>query len=1309
MKSETLQLKRYTFFLLLLFISTAWSTTARAEVTFNCGAAKVWTDKVDYIPGEVAIISGSGWQPGETVDLILFSTNLNVFEHFEVVADNEGNFTGLTYDILEIHWGERFVLDAIGITSGCTAVWHFTDGNSITFNNAPQTGTVFTGVGGTVTYAFSISRDGAGNTFTTTLGTTGLPTGVTAVFSPSSLTFAPGATLSSTLTLTVASTVPAGVHNFTVTGSGGGSRAMTLTVSGCVAPSITTQPINQTITYGSNASFSVTAAGTAPLTYQWQVNTGSGFVNISGANASTFSISQPTVAMSGHQYRVAVTGACGTLTSSAVSLTVSPRTINVVAENKSKVYGSTDPALTYQFTPALIGTDAFTGALSRVAGENVGTYAINQGTLALSGNYTLNFTGAQLTISQLAVTVTADAKTKTFGDVDPALTFVSVPAVGATLANNEVIGFTGSLTRAAGENVGSYAILQGSVANSNYTITYTGANLAIGQLAVAVTADAKTKTFGDVDPALTFVSVPAVGSTLANNEVIAFTGALSRAVGEDVGTYAIGRNTLANSNYTITYTGADLTITPLAVTVTADAKGKTYGQVDPALTFISNPTVGTILANNEVIAFTGALSRAVGEDVGTYAIGQNTLANSNYNISYTGALLTINQLAVTVTADAKGKTYGQVDPALTFVSVPAVGSTLANNEVVAFTGSLTRNSGENVGIYAILQGSVANANYSITYTGADLTIGQLAVTVTADAKSKTYGQVDPALTFVSVPAVGSTLANGLTIGFIGSLSRAIGENVGTYAIGRNTLANSNYTIAYTGANLTITPLAVTVTAEAKSKTYGQVDPPLTFVSSPAVGSTLANGLTIGFTGSLTRAIGENVGTYAIGRNTLANSNYTIAYTSANLTITPLAVTVTADAKSKFCGQVDPALTFVSNPAVGFVLANGEIIRFTGALSRMIGEGVGFYNILRGSLANSNYAITYVGAQLEIRAVSIDASASSTPVPVGSSATLRAVISPAVAGVSVTFTLTNDANSVIFNTTLITDALGRVTATVPSSSLVLGVYMVTATAGSGCASSIAYIPVFDASGNFVTGGGWIDSPSGALVGTTITGKANFGFVSRYRRGSNQVDGNTTFHFNAGNVSFKSTFHESGSLVISGRRATYRGSGTVNDVPGFRFTLVAIDGHLNNGTGPDRFRIRITNGSGVVVYDNGLNAAENTDVSTVLGGGSIVIHEMRQKGSGMEGQTSDGAQISVNAFPNPFSEKVVFDMQFAKEGNAQLEIFDIRGTKVGTLFSQRVEAGLQYRVEYTPTNLLPGMLVYRLILDGEVITGRILYQK
>src|SRR5207237_8945361 len=167
----------------------------------------------------------------------------------------------------------------------------------------------------------------------------------------------------------------------------------------------------------------------------------------------------------------------------------------------------------------------------------------------------------------LAVSITADAKTKVYSSVDPALTFVSSPAVGTVLANGDVLAFSGALTRVAGENIGAYAINQGSVDNSNYSITYTGANLTITQLSVSITADGKTKVYGSVDPALTFVSSPSVGTVLANGDVLAFSGALSRVAGENIGAYAINQGSVNNTNYTISYTGANRTKDRRAVIV----------------------------------------------------------------------------------------------------------------------------------------------------------------------------------------------------------------------------------------------------------------------------------------------------------------------------------------------------------------------------------------------------------------------------------------------------------------------------------------------------------------------------------------------------------------------------------------------------------------------------------------------------------------------------------------------------------------------------------------------------------------------
>jgi hypothetical protein len=121
---------------------------------------------------------------------------------------------------------------------------------------------------------------------------------------------------------------------------------------------------------------------------------------------------------------------------------------------------------------------------------------------------------------------------------------------------------------------------------------------------------------------------------------------------------------------------------------------------------------------------------------------------------------------------------------------------------------------------------------------------------------------------------------------------------------------------------------------------------------------------------------------------------------------------------------------------------------------------------------------------------------------------------------------------------------------------------------------------------------------------LTGKANFGFVSKFQNGASTPTGNTEFQFKAGNMKFKSTSYE--WMVISGgKKAQYKGFGTINGAGSYNFILTAIDGQQPGGGGADKFRIKIW-GSGGVIYDNQMNDPDSNDPTTVLGGGSIVIH-------------------------------------------------------------------------------------------------------
>jgi probable HAF family extracellular repeat protein len=178
----------------------------------------------------------------------------------------------------------------------------------------------------------------------------------------------------------------------------------------------------------------------------------------------------------------------------------------------------------------------------------------------------------------------------------------------------------------------------------------------------------------------------------------------------------------------------------------------------------------------------------------------------------------------------------------------------------------------------------------------------------------------------------------------------------------------------------------------------------------------------------------------------------------------------------------------------------------------------------------------------------------------------------------------------------------------------GVYTVRATVSDedgGTSTDVfyRYVVVYDATGGFVTGGGWIISPSGACqlaaACQSASGKASLGFVSKYAKGTTTPTGNTEFQFEAGNLNFKSTSYQ--WLVVAGARAQYKGEGTINGSGDYGFLLTAIDGALDPSDSRDRFRIKIWDkATDATVYDNQLGEVDVSNAATALGGGSIVIH-------------------------------------------------------------------------------------------------------
>lgn len=152
----------------------------------------------------------------------------------------------------------------------------------------------------------------------------------------------------------------------------------------------------------------------------------------------------------------------------------------------------------------------------------------------------------------------------------------------------------------------------------------------------------------------------------------------------------------------------------------------------------------------------------------------------------------------------------------------------------------------------------------------------------------------------------------------------------------------------------------------------------------------------------------------------------------------------------------------------------------------------------------------------------------------------------------------------------------------------------------------YVVVYDNTGGFVTGGGWIMAPAGSFPASpSLAGKSTFGFNAKYKKGAAVPDGNTEFQFHPGGLNFKATSYD--WLVVNGAKLQYMGSGTVNGAGDYAFLFTAIDGGID-GTKVDRARLKVwEKATGRIIFDSELGVGDAVDPTTVSQGGNITIHK------------------------------------------------------------------------------------------------------
>jgi hypothetical protein len=609
------------------------------------------------------------------------------------------------------------------------------------------------------------------------------------------------------LTISDTQTTNSGSYTVIVTNFGGSATSSNavLTVTN-IPPTITVQPKSQSIESGSNVTFAVTATGTGPLSYQWQVN-GTNLVNggsISGATTNVLKISNVQTNNSG-SYTVIVTNLAGSVTSSNAVLTVlSAPVITMQPTNQLLAAGST---ATFAVTAIGIaplryhwqvnGANLANGG--QISGATASVLTISNTQTTNSGNYTVIVTNvagsvtssnAVLTVTNVPPAITVQPISQTNGagtTVTLAVTATGTAPLsyqwqvnGTNLMNGgSISGATTNVLKISNvqtNNSGSYTVivtnLAGSVISSNAVLTVLSAPVITMQPASQSLAVGSTATF-----AVTAIGMAPLSYHWQLNGTNLVNGGHINGATADVLTIS-NTQTTNSGNYTVIVTNvagsatsfiAILTVTNIPPTITVQPTNQSLvAGANVTLTVAATGTAplsyqwqvdGTNLANGGSIS--GAITSVLKiRNAQTNNSGSYSVVVTNYGGSATSSIAVLTVASSPVILVQPTNQTVVVGSAATF-AVTAIGiaplsyqwqvngTNLVNG---GYNGGYINGATTNVLTFGNVQ-LASSGNYTVIITN-------MAGSVTSSNAVLTVTNVPPAIT---VQPTNQTVAVGTTV------------------------------------------------------------------------------------------------------------------------------------------------------------------------------------------------------------------------------------------------------------------------------------------------------------------------------------------------------------------------------------------------------------------------------------------------------------------------------------------------------------------------------------------------------------------
>jgi hypothetical protein len=565
---------------------------------------------------------------------------------------------------------------------------------------------------------------------------------------------------------TVTATTTVTMYGASISGGYGGSTGtgmLTITVNPpAVAPSITSQPGNQTVTAGHMATFSVSAAGTAPLSYQWRKNG----ANISGATSSSYTTPATTTADSGSTFSVVVTNSAGSATSNNATLTVNAAAVA--------------PSITSQ------------PASQTVTAGQMATFSVSAtGTAPLSYQWRKN--GANIT-GATSISYTTPATTT--ADSGPTFSVVVTNSAGSATSNNATLTVNAaavapsitsqpaSQTVTAGQTA-TFTVSATGTAPLSYQWRKNNANIS-GATSISYTTPATTT--ADSGSTFSVVVTNSAGSANGNNATLTVNAA---AVSPSITSQPASQTVTAGQTATFTMsatgtapmsyqwrknganiTGATSTSYTTPATTTADS-GSTFSVM------VTN-SAGSATSNNAILNVNAA---AVAPSITTQPANQTVTAGqtATFTVSATGTAPMSYQWRKNGASITGATSSSYSTPATTMTdsgstlsvvisnsagSVSSNNATLTVNQAAAVAPSITTQPGNQIvtagqtATFSVLASGTAPLSYQWRKNGANISGANAssyttAATTTADSGSS--------FSVVVNNSAGSATSNGATL------------------------------------------------------------------------------------------------------------------------------------------------------------------------------------------------------------------------------------------------------------------------------------------------------------------------------------------------------------------------------------------------------------------------------------------------------------------------------------------------------------------------------------------------------------------